>query len=108
MLAATAGTAAWLQETGVTVSHVIENEAKLNELLQKDKAAFALITATIGNRHGRTGFALRGRLVQHGVPLFSAVETFDLYVKSILEKRGGSHAASEDIGTLSKLAAQQA
>ncbi|MED4911794.1 carbamoyl-phosphate synthase (glutamine-hydrolyzing) large subunit [Brevibacillus centrosporus] len=108
VLAATAGTAAWLQETGVTVSHVIENEAKLNELLQKDKAAFALITATIGNRHGRTGFALRGRLVQHGVPLFSAVETFDLYVKSILEKRGGSHAASEDIGTLSKLAAQQA
>ncbi|MED1791076.1 carbamoyl-phosphate synthase (glutamine-hydrolyzing) large subunit [Brevibacillus nitrificans] len=108
VLVATAGTAAWLQETGVAVSHVIENEAKLNELLQKDKAAFALITATIGNRHGRTGFALRGRLVQHGVPLFSAVETFDLYVKSILEKRGGSHAASEDIGTLSKLAAQQA
>ncbi|WNC14434.1 carbamoyl-phosphate synthase (glutamine-hydrolyzing) large subunit [Brevibacillus brevis] len=108
VLAATLGTAEWLQANGVAVSHVIADEAKLIELLQKEKAAFALVTATVGNRQGRTGFAIRGRLVQHGVPLFSAVETFDLYVKSIQEKRGGSHAASEDIGTLSKLAAQQA
>jgi len=108
VLAATSGTAGWLRASGVAVGHVIESEPKLIELLQTNRAAFALITATIGNRHGRTGFAIRARLVQQGVPLFSAVETFDLYVKSILEKRGGSHAASEDIGTLTKLAAQQA
>lgn len=108
VLAATPGTADWLAANGVTVNHVVADEPKLIELLQKEKAAFGLVTATKGNRHGRTGFALRSRMVQQGVPLFSAVETFDLYVKSIMKKRGGSHAACEDIGTLSKLAAQQA
>lgn len=108
VFAATAGTAAWLAEHQIAVSHVLEQDAQLVSLLQQEKAAFALVTATKGNRQGRLGFALRSRLVQQGVPLFSAVETFELYVQSILKKRGGSHAASEDIGTLTQLAAQQA
>ena len=107
-LAATQGTADWLKSNGVVVSHVITEEQAIIELLQKEKAAFALVTATKGNRPGRTGFALRSRMVQQGVQQFFAVDTFDLYVKSIMKKRGGSHAACEDIGTLSKLTAQQA
>ena len=90
------------------MNHVITEEQAFIELLQKEKAAFALVTATKGNRPGRTGFALRSRMVQQGVQQFFAVDTFDLYVKSIMKKRGGSHAACEDIGTLSKLTAQQA
>ena len=107
-LATTPGTAEWLSAQGVVVDSVVERDDQLISLLQQEKAAFALVTATKGNRQGRNGFALRSRLVQQGVPLFSAVETFELYVKSILKKRGGSHAASEDIGTLTKLAVEQA
>lgn len=107
-LAATPGTAAWLEAQGIPVSHVIAEEAKLVEKLQQETAAFALITATKGNRQGSSGFALRSRMVQQGVALFTAVETFELYVQSILKKRGGSHAACEDIGTLSQLASGQA
>ncbi|TGV29852.1 carbamoyl-phosphate synthase large subunit, partial [Mesorhizobium sp. M00.F.Ca.ET.186.01.1.1] len=107
-LAATAGTAEWLAASGVSVKHVVEDEAAWNQLLQKEQAAFALITATKGNQQGRRGFALRSRMVQQGVPLFCATDTFSLYVKSIMMKRGGSHAASEDIGTLSKLAPAKA
>ncbi|MED1784183.1 carbamoyl-phosphate synthase (glutamine-hydrolyzing) large subunit [Brevibacillus fortis] len=107
-LAATPGTAEWLTAKGIVVKHVVTDEAAWIELLQKEEAAFALVTATKGNRQGRTGFALRSRMVQQGVPLFSAVDTFELYVKSIMKKRGGSHAASEDIGTLSKLAVTKA
>jgi len=108
VLVATPGTASWLEANGVAVSHVVTEESQLTTLLQKEKAAFALVTATKGNRPGRTGFALRSRLVQQGVQQFFSVDTFDLYVKSIMKKRGGSHAACEDIGTLSKLTAQQA
>lgn len=107
-LAATAGTASWLAASGVAVKHVVEDEAAWNQLLQKEQAAFALVTATKGNQQGRRGFALRSRMVQQGIPLFCATDTFSLYVKSIMMKRGGSHAASEDIGTLSKLAPAKA
>ncbi|WP_400162344.1 carbamoyl-phosphate synthase (glutamine-hydrolyzing) large subunit [Brevibacillus sp. TJ4] len=108
VLAATPGTAKWLESQGVNVAHVLADDQQLPALLQQTPAAFALVTATKGNRFGSNGFSLRSRLIQQGVSLFSAVETFDLYVQSKLEKRGGSDATCEDIGTLTQLAVKQA
>ena len=108
VLAATPGTAEWLQGQGISVGHVLVDDKQLAALLQQTPAAFALVTATKGNRRGRSGFALRSRLIQQGVSLFTAVETFDLYVNSKMRKRGGGHAVCEDIGTLTQLAIEQA
>lgn len=102
VLAGTPGTAAWLKENGLSVAHVIGDEQELVELVQTEGVAFALITATKGNSRGRSGFALRSRAVQQGLPLFTSSETFALYVQAISEKRGDGHAACEDIGSLSK------
>ncbi|UYZ14029.1 carbamoyl-phosphate synthase (glutamine-hydrolyzing) large subunit [Brevibacillus sp. WF146] len=105
--AATSGTAVWLGANGFSVTHVVADERDLAALLQTETVAFSLITATKGNRRGRSGFALRSRLVQQGVPLFTAAETFALYVEAITEKRGDGHAACEDIGSLCKRAIGQ-
>ncbi|USG65294.1 carbamoyl-phosphate synthase (glutamine-hydrolyzing) large subunit [Brevibacillus ruminantium] len=105
--AATPGTAAWLKEQGYHVSRIIQDEQQLVELVQEETAAFALITATKGNQRGRRGFALRSRVMQQGVPLFTSSDTFDLYVKAISEKRGAGNAVCEDIGSLSKRAVGQ-
>jgi len=108
VLAATPGTAGWLEQQGIGVSHVVADDKQLTALLQQTPAAFALVTATKGNRQGSNGFALRSRLIQLGVSLFSAVETFELYVNAKMTKRGDGHAACEDIGTLAQLAVKQA
>ncbi|MFY0543191.1 carbamoyl phosphate synthase large subunit [Brevibacillus sp. H7] len=101
-MAATQGTADWLRENGVEVARVIADEGDFIKLLQAETISLAVITATKGNRQGRIGFALRSLAVQKGIPLFTAVETLDLYLQAIMEKGSDGHAACEDIGTLSK------
>lgn len=105
--AATPGTAEWMRNAGFSVAYEICGQQELTELVQAQPVAFAMITATKGNRRGRSGFALRSRALQLGVPLFTSTETFDLYVQSISEKRGVGHAICEDIGSISKRAVGQ-
>jgi carbamoyl-phosphate synthase large subunit len=101
---ATKGTAAWLEQSGILVSAVVENEQDFGQLIQSSGITLAFITATKGNQQGRRGFTLRGLAVQKGIPLFTAVETFDLYVAALTKKEGNYHDECEDIGTLSKIA----
>ncbi|QQE74083.1 carbamoyl phosphate synthase large subunit [Brevibacillus composti] len=105
--AATPGTAEWMRNAGFSIAYEICGQQELTELVQAQPVAFAMITATKGNRRGRSGFALRSRALQLGVPLFTSTETFDLYVQSISEKRGVGHAICEDIGSISKRAVGQ-
>ncbi|MBO8164333.1 MAG: carbamoyl-phosphate synthase (glutamine-hydrolyzing) large subunit [Brevibacillus sp.] len=96
--AATAGTAELLNSRGLEAA-VVSNEGELHQLIQDGKVALALITATKGNQHNRLGFALRSLAVQKGVPLFTAMETFSLYLKAL---RGSDRDGTcEDIGSLS-------
>jgi carbamoyl-phosphate synthase large subunit len=101
-IAATQGTAEWLQENGIRADRVVAAENDFVKLLQEETVSLAVITATKGNRQGRVGFALRSLAVQKGIPLFTAMETLELYLQSIMEKGSDGHAACEDIGTLSK------
>lgn len=102
--AATKGTAAWLQQAGLEVASIVETEHDFAQLIQSGGVTLAFITATKGNQQVRTGFRLRGLAVQKGIPLFTAVETFDLYIGSLTKKEGNNHDECEDIGTLSKIA----
>ena len=102
---ATPGTAAWLQANGADVLQVVQDEKEFAQLLQATTVSLALITATVGNKQGRTGFALRSTAMQKGVPLFTAMETFTLFVQSILAKESGGYGNCEDIGSLSQCAA---
>ncbi len=99
---ATKGTAEWLSKAGCTVSDVVADEQAFAQFIQTNGISLAFITATKGNRHGRKGFALRGLAVQKGIPLFTAVETFDLYLQALIEKESDRDGTCEDIGTLSK------
>jgi len=101
-IAATPGTAEWLGEHGIQRVRVVAAEEAFVQLVQEEKVALAVITATKGNRPGRFGFALRCLAVQKGIPLFTAIETLELYLHTMTEKGSDGHAACEDIGTLSK------
>ncbi len=100
--AATPGTAQILRQAGAAVTTEVSDEAELLNVLQTGTIAVALVTATKGNRRERLGFALRSLLVQKGVPLFTAIETFALYLQAFSEKESDGHEACEDIGTLSR------
>jgi len=102
VIAATPGTAEWLGEHGIQRVRVVAAEEAFVQLVQEEKVALAVITATKGNRPGRFGFALRSLAVQKGIPLFTAIETLELYLHTMTEKGSDGHAACEDIGTLSK------
>ncbi|MGE5703599.1 MAG: carbamoyl-phosphate synthase large subunit, partial [Clostridia bacterium] len=102
--AATEGTARMLEQAGIQPSAIITGPQDFAQLIQAGNVTLAFITATKGNQHGRTGFALRGLAVQKGIPMFTAVETFELYVKALTTKEGTHHDECEDIGTLSKIA----
>jgi carbamoyl-phosphate synthase large subunit len=102
--AATAGTAEWLRANGIEVCALVTDEQSFLQLLQEGGVSLALITATKGNRQGRKGFSLRSLAVQKGIPLFTARETFELYLQAISNKGSVGHGACEDIGTLSKRA----
>lgn len=106
-IAATRGTAEWLRANGIEVHAVVADEQGLAQLLQESGISLALITATKGNRQGRKGFALRSLAVQKGIPLFTALETFELYMQAISAKGSEGHGNCEDIGTLSKRAVGQ-
>lgn len=102
---ATPGTAAWLQAHGAEVQAIVQDEKAFAALLQSTAVSLALITATVGNKQGRKGFALRSTAMQKGIPLFTAMETFTLYVQAILAKESGEYGNCEDIGSLSRRSA---
>lgn len=100
--AATAGTAQWLKTNGIDVEAEFLDAEQFAQYLQNSSIALALITATKGNLQGRKGFSLRSQVVKRGIPLFTAIETFELYVQAITGKGSDGHGACEDIGSLSK------
>ncbi|UFJ40017.1 carbamoyl-phosphate synthase (glutamine-hydrolyzing) large subunit [Brevibacillus humidisoli] len=102
--AATAGTAEALKRHDVDAI-VIRDTAEWQQLIQTDKVALALITATKGNRQDRLGFALRSLAIQKGVPLFTAMETFGLYQEAWMKRGSTEDGTCEDIGSLSGCAA---
>ncbi|NGQ95673.1 carbamoyl phosphate synthase large subunit [Brevibacillus sp. SYP-B805] len=102
---ATPGTARWLRAHGAEVVAEAADEKELQLLLQTTTISLALVTATVGNKQGRRGFALRSLALQKGIPLFTALETFALYVQSLLAKERDGHGDCQDIGTLSSRSA---
>ncbi|MGD8190247.1 carbamoyl-phosphate synthase (glutamine-hydrolyzing) large subunit [Brevibacillus ginsengisoli] len=102
VFAATEGTAAMLQKQGIKPLFTVQNEAEFAASLSGHPISLALITATKGNRQERKGFQLRSTAIQKGVPLMTAVETFELYLQAFSTKGSEGHEACEDIGTLSK------
>ncbi len=99
---ATAGTAEFLQQTGLKPLMIVADEADFVSAIQNHQISLALITATKGNRQGRKGFALRSTAIQKGIPLLTAIETFALYLQAFSMKESEGHEACEDIGTLSR------
>ncbi|WP_126428697.1 carbamoyl-phosphate synthase (glutamine-hydrolyzing) large subunit [Brevibacillus marinus] len=97
--AATPGTAELLKRHGVEPL-VIRDASELLKLIQADKVALALVTASKGNRRDRAGFALRSLAVQKGIPLFTALETFDLYQEAWLKRGSGEDGSCEDIASM--------
>lgn len=100
--AATEGTAKLLQKKGIEPVFIVQEEAEFVAGITAHPISLALITATKGNRQERKGFQLRSTAIQKGVPLLTAMETFELYLKAISTKESEGHEACEDIGTLSK------
>lgn len=106
-LLATPGTAKWLAAEGLEVQQSVADVQPFLQLVQAGAISAAVMTATAGNKRERRGFKLRSAALQKGVPLFTAWETFELYVKAIGMKEGYGDGTCEDIGTLSGRAAIQ-
>ncbi|WP_019123288.1 carbamoyl-phosphate synthase (glutamine-hydrolyzing) large subunit [Brevibacillus massiliensis] len=98
--AATPGTARFLRENGVEPAWEVADESSCLQLIGERRVALSLITATKGNRQGRFGFALRSLCLQKGIPLFTALETFALFIQTCLEGESDEHESCEDIGEL--------
>jgi len=106
-LIATPGTAKWLATEGITVEQSVEDVQPFLQLVQEGAVSAAVITATAGNKRERNGFRLRSAALQKGVPLFTAWESFELYVNAIGMKEDNGDGTCEDIGTLSGRATVQ-
>ncbi|MCR8978173.1 carbamoyl-phosphate synthase (glutamine-hydrolyzing) large subunit [Brevibacillus laterosporus] len=99
-LYATEGTAHFLIQNGIEITQICRGLPDYMALVKAGLIQTSLITATKGNQAERTGFQLRSLSVQHGITLFTVVETFAAYLQINQEKESESNEACEDLGSL--------
>ncbi|MGV3464891.1 MAG: carbamoyl-phosphate synthase (glutamine-hydrolyzing) large subunit [Heyndrickxia sp.] len=73
---ATAGTAKFLQNNGLTVMEAVRTQSEVETILKENHVAAAVILPTVGGRKDTTGFQLRELTILHDIPLFTSVDTF--------------------------------
>ncbi|AIG28615.1 carbamoyl-phosphate synthase (glutamine-hydrolyzing) large subunit [Brevibacillus laterosporus] len=97
---ATEGTAQFLNNHGIEITQICKGLPDYTSLVKAGFIQTSLITATKGNQAERTGFQLRSLSVQHGITLFTVVETFAAYLQICQEKESESNEACEELGSL--------
>jgi len=95
-LVATKGTAAYLRELGLKVHEVgkIHEDAQTNmlDLIRMNKVEIVINTMGKDRDVATDGFAIRREAVEHGVPLFTSLDTAAAIVR-VLESRSFSTKA---------------
>ncbi|MDU4960747.1 MAG: carbamoyl-phosphate synthase large subunit [Sporomusaceae bacterium] len=91
-LAATKGTAAYLQSIGLaveTVSKVSDAGPGIVELIRQGQIQIIINTLTRGKEPVRDGFKIRRTAVEHGLPCLTSIDTARevLYVRKEVEQR---------------------
>jgi len=74
---ATAGTAEFLQNHGLTVMQTTKTQAEVEIALKGNHVAAAVIIPTVGGRKHTTGFLSRELTILHDIPLYTSVDTFE-------------------------------
>ena len=76
-LAATAGTAEYLQSLGLSVDIVTISDSSrtLQDMIRSGSISMVVNTITRGKEPGREGFKLRRATVEHGIPCLTSIDT---------------------------------
>lgn len=110
-LAATVGTAEFLQSNGIPVEAVVKTEQDVNELFRNHSVRAVINTPNQGRNKSKFGFYMREQVIRYKVPVFTHLDTVkaslqlqtggDFEVRTIseyhLEKRGAVHGGSYSV-----------
>jgi carbamoyl-phosphate synthase large subunit len=76
-IAATEGTALFLQTNGVTIEKIIKNDDDVNELFRKQKLKAVINTPNQGRNKIKFGFYIREQATRYSVPVFTHLDTVE-------------------------------
>ncbi|MDT8719378.1 carbamoyl-phosphate synthase (glutamine-hydrolyzing) large subunit [Clostridium sp. 19966] len=92
---ASAGTYKYLKENGIECSEVdIENAVKY---INAGKINMIINTPTRGNNIDTSGFKLRRKAAEHRIPVFTCIDTFDIYMTAVTMKKNNKHVEPKDL-----------
>jgi carbamoyl-phosphate synthase large subunit len=74
-LMATKGTAEFLQENGIAVEAIIEDETELNDLFKHNQISAVINIATQGRKVNKFGFYIREQAIRYKVPCYTHLDT---------------------------------
>lgn len=76
-IAATAGTAAFLQKNGIPVGLVAENHQNINELFRKTEISAVINIPSQGRNKAKFGFYIREQATRFNIPVFTHLDTIE-------------------------------
>jgi carbamoyl-phosphate synthase large subunit len=97
-LAATEGTAIFLQNCGIPVETVIKNEQDVNELFRNQSIKAVVNIPNQGRNKLKFGFYIREQAIRYKVPVFTHLDT----VKAMIDLQTESSRSDFDVRTVSE------
>jgi carbamoyl-phosphate synthase large subunit len=97
-LAATEGTAIFLQSCGIPVETVIKNEQDVNELFRNQSIKAVVNIPNQGRNKLKFGFYIREQAIRYKVPVFTHLDT----VKAMIDLQTESSRSDFDVRTVSE------
>lgn len=94
-LMATKGTAIYLEENGIFIDSIIEDELQLNDLLKTNQIAAVINIATQGRKSEKFGFYIREQALRYKVPCYTHLDT----VKAMI----GLQKVNQKVHTIAEL-----
>ncbi|RLL44953.1 carbamoyl-phosphate synthase (glutamine-hydrolyzing) large subunit [Oceanobacillus piezotolerans] len=104
-ITATAGTAAYLEQQGISVEDVVTNKTEILEGWKSSAPNLVLNIPSQGREKEKIGFFIRELAVRYGVPYFTSIETLQVMVECQKEKHDSEeiYSLQEYLGHTSAL-----
>ncbi|MFT8314442.1 MAG: carbamoyl-phosphate synthase (glutamine-hydrolyzing) large subunit [Clostridium sp.] len=78
---ASEGTGKFLKDNGIECN--IESLSEITDNMVEDKIAFIIDSPTKGNNIGTLGFKLRRKAAEHRIPVFTCIDTANIFVTAV-------------------------